>query len=231
LQAMDEGLRPRIKTVACLFSDIRGFTERSRNLDGFLAHGALPNIRECTEIVEQHRGIPRLIGDLVFAYFDDPFIERNLANAINAGFLMLQATAEWNLRQLDPNRVTRHVLISVGECLVGNIGGFDSSREITALGSPVNVLSRIDALTKDPLLKTRLHSDTIILTAAAAAQVRQHQSTIILKEIDLKELGLTIRDFPEEKSIWLAEPGISRNDGELTGPHHAENELERRASL
>jgi class 3 adenylate cyclase len=205
LQAMDEGLRPRLKIVACLFSDIRGFTQRSRDVDGFLAQGALPNIRDCTDIVEAHRGIPRLIGDLVFAYYDGEAPEENLRHALESGFALTQRTTEWNRTQPLATRVNRYVLISYGECLVGNIGGFDSSREITALGSPVNILSRIDPLTKEPSLKAVLKPEAIILTRAAAVAARRCGLGVRLTEIDLKSLDLSMRDFPEETSIWLAE--------------------------
>lgn len=206
LQAMDEGLRPRVRTVACVFSDIRGFTQKSKDLAGYLANGALPNIRDCTEIIEEHRGISRLIGDLIFAYFDGTSAKENVQNAIRSGMLLARRTHEWNLLQPPQNRIHRHVLISYGEALVGNIGGLDSSREIKALGTPVNILARIDALTKDPGLAPYLSPDALILTRAASEHVRVHLPEVKLREINLAELGLSIRDFPEETSLYLAFP-------------------------
>ena len=42
------------------------------------------------------------------------------------------------------------MLIANGDAIVGNLGGYGSPVETAALGSPVNLLSRIDEITKLP---------------------------------------------------------------------------------
>lgn len=201
-EALEDALRPRLKVVACVFSDIRGFTERSKDLTGYLVESALPNIRSCTELVEAHRGIPRLVGDLVFGYFDARSPEENICDALACAVQLVRKNAELNRRENLP-AVKRHVLLSFGDAVVGNIGGHDSSREITALGSPVNILSRIDALTKDPKLAPHLPPDCVIVTGAAAAVLRGCFPELRLERVDLRALQVELRDFPEEEALWL----------------------------
>jgi class 3 adenylate cyclase len=202
-QAMEEALRPRVKTVACLFSDIRGFTPKSKDLDGFVLRSALPEIRIATEIVEKHRGVPSLTGDLIFAYFDDAAAEVNVLNALRCARELLQENARHNQSLSEKEIVKRFVLFSYGEALVGNIGGHDASREITALGSPVNVLSRIDALTKDPRLHADLGPDSVIATQRAARAAAELLGNLDAQKVDLHGRRIFIRDFPEEDAIWL----------------------------
>src|SRR5262245_22608377 len=63
LQAIEEVLRPRRRDIACMFSDIRGFTRSTQGLgDAFLDEMVIPNVKECTLAIERNGGIPRKIG-------------------------------------------------------------------------------------------------------------------------------------------------------------------------
>ena len=205
LQAMDDVLKPEIRTIACLYSDIRGFTHKSKDLKGFTANSALPNIQQCTDLVETHRGISRLIGDLVFAYFDDSVPTENISHALKCAFALVDANEQWNKSVSDENAVRRFVLLSFGDAVVGNIGGHDGAREITALGSCVNVLARIDSLTKDQALVQHLDYKNVILTEAAARSAQSVFPELQMSRLDLTELGVSIRDFSEETGLWLIE--------------------------
>ena len=105
--------------------------------------------------------------------------------------------------------VTRYILLSSGEAIVGNLGGLDSSIEITALGSPVNFLSRLDSLTKDPMLSSTLNSGDILVSASTHALISQLGITLDCQRIDISDLGVKIRDFPEATSIYRIEPSDS----------------------
>ena len=135
LQAMDEVLQPQQKEICALFSDIRGFTEGTKDLDRFINHGVLPNVRECASAIESNQGIPRKIGDLIFAYFDDRNKYINLIRSIRAGMEIAKVNQAFNENNSNGVEIRRHILIATGEAIVGNLGGMDSSIEITALGS------------------------------------------------------------------------------------------------
>ena len=202
LQAMDEVLAPKKVEISCIFSDIRGFTNQTKTTEGFLEKGVLPNVRACTSVIEENRGIPRKVGDLVFAYFDSDNKYTNLLRCLRAGSQLIKINSDFNDSE---NNVTiqRHVLISSGEAVVGNLGGLDSSIEITALGSPVNFLARLDELSKEPPLQECLGERFLIVSNASKLLIDQMDLPISAEALELEESDLSIRDFPEETTIWL----------------------------
>ena len=60
------------------------------------------------------------------------------------------------------------MLIANGDAIVGNLGGYDSSIEITALGSPVNLLSRIDEITKLPRFREVVRESDLVFCPTTA---------------------------------------------------------------
>ena len=202
LQAMDEVLSPKQKEISCIFSDIRGFTHGTKNTEGFLENGVLPNVRACTSVIENNHGIPRKVGDLVFAYFDHDNRYINLLRCLKAGSQLIKTNSKFN-DNTDSVSIQRHVLISSGEAVVGNLGGLDSSIEITALGSPVNFLARLDELAKEPLLEEYLSKQFLIISKASKLLIDKMELPIPMEELDLALNDLSIRDFPEENGLWL----------------------------
>ena len=169
LQAIEEVLRPRHREIACLFSDIRGFTRATQGKGGvFLDEGVIPNVKECTYAVERSGGIPRKIGDLLFAYFDQPNPQDNLIRCFKAAVDLIQVNTEFNQARPDQEPINRYVLITSGDAVVGNLGGFDSSIEITALGNPVNFLSRIDEATKHSAIRGLITNRHIVMDKGTA---------------------------------------------------------------
>jgi len=203
LQAVDEVLRPTHRSVACLFSDIRGFTQATKNSPAFLGEGVIPNVRQCNAVIEQYHGIPRKIGDLIFAYYDDPNPYVNLIHCISSGFEISEANKRFNEAQRADTRIRRYVLISNGEAIVGNLGGYDSSIEITALGSPVNLLSRIDEVTKLRQFRSRVGETDLVLCPSTARLLDHLELGCSLRRLDLDEINVIIRDFEEMKTLWL----------------------------
>lgn len=211
LEAIYGVLRPTRCDIACLFSDIRGFTENSKNLDAFIKDSVVPNIKECTDALEEFGGIPRKIGDLLFAYFDNKSVHLNLIRAILSGLEVAQINDRHN-RTVTNQDIERYILISTGEAIVGNIGGFDSSVEITALGSPVNFLSRLDELTKQPQLRNLLKSSDLVICDRSMKLLRELRISPSTTTIDLDELGLSIRNFPDVKRIHTMRPSQANID-------------------
>jgi len=218
LQAIDEVLRPREKEIACLFSDIRGFTQGSRDLQGFVNKGVIPDVKKCSDSIEAHGGIPRKVGDLVFAYFDDDVVHRNLIRAVAAGISIARLNEDLN-STLSAQKIRRYILITTGDAIVGNIGGLDSSIEITALGSPVNFLSRVDELTKSPQLMLILQPSDILLSEVAMAHLMEMNIRVESTKISLKSLGLSLRDFPKEETLYTIRATEANYDA-IMGPYN-----------
>ncbi|MCZ6642418.1 MAG: adenylate/guanylate cyclase domain-containing protein [Gammaproteobacteria bacterium] len=211
LQAAIEVLKARKTNVACLFSDIRGYTLGSKDLDAFVNKSMLPEMKACSDKIEEHFGIPRKIGDLIFAYFDDESNDRNTLRAINAGMEIARLNQDMNATVTE-SEIRRYILISTGEAIVGNLGGLDSSIEITALGSPVNLLSRLDDLTKDPIMVDLLNPGDLIVCQNTFSILERLGIGLDCEIIDLCSLGLAVRDFPETQIIYRIEPNDKNYD-------------------
>ena len=205
LEASVEVLRPQSKMITCLFSDIRGFTLGSKNLESFVGKSVLPEIKACSEAIETNEGIPRKIGDLIFAYFDGSVLEKNVVRAILSGIRIAELNKDIN-ETLSEEEVHRYILIGSGEAIVGNIGGANSSVEITALGSPVNFLARLDDATKAETLAKQLNPGDLVLCSNTTRELKGIVHQLPLTEISLQECNVTIRDFPEVDRIYVLRP-------------------------
>ena len=204
LQAIEEVLRPRQRDIACLFSDIRGFTRSTQGKgDVFLDEGVIPNVKECTYAVERSGGIPRKIGDLLFAYFDQPDPKDNLLRCLKAALDVVEVNNNFNSSRPAQDPINRYVLITSGEAIVGNLGGFDSSIEITALGNPVNFLSRIDEATKHPAIRHRITNRHVVMDERTAKELSIILPDFKPEQLNLTELGVQIRDFESVDRIFL----------------------------
>ena len=205
LQAAVEVLRPRETQVACLFSDIRGYTQGSKDLQAFVHNSVLPEVKACSDLVEDNHGIPRKVGDLIFAYFDNEEINRNILNSMMAAMGIARLNEDMNSTLVE-TQIRRYILLSSGEAIVGNLGGLDSSIEITALGSPVNFLSRLDDLTKEPAISELLNPGDIIACENTVVSLKNLGLNLDTTEIDVHALGLKIRDFPETRHVYRIQP-------------------------
>lgn len=211
VEATVEAFKARRVDVACLFTDIRGFTQESKDIDRFINESVLPEVSACSESIEDYDGIPRKIGDLIFAYFDAESIHINLVRCLAAGLSIAKINASMNATS-SAVRIERYILISAGEAMVGNFGNMSSSLEITALGSPVNLLSRVDELTKEPAMKNILDHGDLLIDQRCYDELQRINSPVQSELIDLRALNLSIRDFPEEKRLYRIPPTDMNSD-------------------
>lgn len=198
-------LQPRKLEVSCLFSDIRGFTQGSKHLDAFISESVLPEVKAASSRIEEFDGIPRKIGDLIFAYYDDPDVHKNSIRALLSGIELSRLNQAMNETRL-AIEINRYILVATGPAIVGNLGGTDSSVEITALGSPVNFLSRLDDSTKLPQFAKELLPGDLIVCARTAEILSEMGLAKYLREIDFASLDIEIRDFPETKKVFVCKP-------------------------
>jgi class 3 adenylate cyclase len=202
-QAMNEVLRIRRRNIACIFSDIRGYTNSSKS-DTFLDELAIPNMKHATSLVETNGGIPRRIGDLIFAYYDSDDFVSNFKNAVNTCLDIYEMNdRQSQTQQTNEASLKRYILLDVGEARVGNFGSIDSSLEITALGSCVNRAARIDEITKNKIFVDQLGNTAIVMSDNAGRLLKTLYPEAPVHPIDLAAHGIQIRDFPEEVSVWV----------------------------
>ncbi len=203
LQATDEVLRPRTTKITCLFSDVRGFTKGVGDLRGYVSQSLLPNLKASTMAVERFHGISRKIGDLIFAYYDSENQDENIINVVKSAVEMSNINNEMNQQLPKEFMVRRFILISGGDAVVGNLSGYDSTIEITAIGKPVNCLSRIDEITKNKALRENLIEGDIMITPEMIPDLLKVFPGLDLSLISLSAMGLKIRDFEEIEELYL----------------------------
>jgi adenylate cyclase len=139
--------------VSILFQDIRGFTSLSESLDPVALLRVLNQFfTEVVAAVEAEGGVVKqFTGDGVMALFGAPQVRPDhTERAVRAGLGIVNRLARLNiLLQADgmsPLRIG--IGIHTGEVVAGLIGP-DERVEYGVVGEPVNLASRIEALTKE----------------------------------------------------------------------------------
>jgi adenylate cyclase len=131
------------QTLTVMFTDLAGFTSLSERL----MEGVVPvlsrYLEETTSAVVAHRGtIDKFIGDAVMAFWGAP-----MANSEHAADACAAALAAVRRLATGGSGLRMRVGINTGVVLVGNIGSSDRL-SYTAIGDPVNVASRLEAVNK-----------------------------------------------------------------------------------
>lgn len=140
------------REMTVLFSDVRGFTTVSEQLDAReLAQLMNRFLTQQTAVIQQYRGtIDKYMGDAVMAFWGAPLPDgEHAAHAIEAGRQMLKA-----VRELDQEFAARGwprleigVGVNTGRMNVGNMGS-TFRMAYTVMGDAVNLGSRLEGLTK-----------------------------------------------------------------------------------
>ncbi len=157
VEEMDESgeeisLEGESRDMSVLFSDVRGFTTLSENLDAReLTHLMNEFLTPITKVIQEHRGtIDKYMGDAVMAFWGAPLTDdQHARHAVTAGLRMIDAVHdlkdEFEKRGWPPIAVG--VGVASGEMNVGNMGS-EFRIAYTVMGDVVNLGSRLEGLTK-----------------------------------------------------------------------------------
>ncbi len=139
--------------ITVLFSDIRGFTSISEQIEPKQVITLLSDyLGQVTNIVFKHGGtVDKFIGDTVMAIFGAPnSYEDDAFRAVGAGLDMIKLaeslSPKWS--KLIGSSLKIGVGINTGDAVVGSIGS-EVRSDFTAIGDTVNLASRLEALTKE----------------------------------------------------------------------------------
>jgi len=144
--------QPKSAKLTVFFSDIRGFTKLSQQLDREEMIEILnAYLARMTEIVFAHGGVlDKFIGDAVMVFFGEPqplAVEEQALRAVRMSFQMLAAVDElkaslWKSYAESP--VAIGIGINTGFVTVGHVGTKERM-EYTVLGANVNLAARLEA--------------------------------------------------------------------------------------
>lgn len=197
------------RTMTVFFSDVRGFTGLSEQLDPQQLT-RLMNIylTHMTEIIYRHRGtVDKYIGDAVMAFWGAPLEDpdhalRALDAALEMDRVMPRINEELAEQGLPPIAVGMG--INTGVMNVGNMGS-SYRMAYTVMGDAVNLGSRLEGLTKFygvPLVvsgETAAHVDCYTFMVLDLVQVKGRAEPVTLYQ----PLGRT--DVLDQRAIALAE--------------------------
>lgn len=178
--ARDPGLGGIEQVITVMFVDIRGFTNRSASQTAGETVALLNEfLRVMVQVVEEHHGgmVNKFLGDGFIALFgigDHLDATLHADRALAAGREMLVALVDLNERLKADGKQPLAIGIGLhtGPAIVGSIGS-PQRLEFTAIGSAVNLASRIESLTKTV-------GETLLLTAATHDALRRREG---LKEL------------------------------------------------
>lgn len=142
-----------IRQMSVLFTDVRGFTSISENMEPkALTTYINAFLTPLTQVIHNNRGtIDKYMGDAIMAFWGAPLKDpQHARNALNAGMDMLQAIKKLNEKFQANNQpeIKIGIGINTGEMNVGNKGS-EFRVDYTVLGDAVNLGSRLEGLTKN----------------------------------------------------------------------------------
>jgi adenylate cyclase len=140
------------REMTVMFTDIRGFTSISENLEPQELTELMNRFLDwVTKIIHQHQGtIDKYMGDAVMAFWGAPLHDQAHADhAISAALAIIPALQEFNLKQTERGwpEIIIGIGINSGNMCVGNMGS-NFRMAYTVLGDAVNLGSRLEGLTK-----------------------------------------------------------------------------------
>ncbi|MEB3282815.1 MAG: adenylate/guanylate cyclase domain-containing protein [Lyngbya sp.] len=190
------------KEVTILFSDIRGYTTITENLDASDVVALLNQYFETmVEAVFHHEGtLDKFIGDALMAVFGAPLpLRQNHAwMAVKSALDMRKRLKEFNDSRPNEPQIRIGIGMSSGEVVSGNIGS-QKRMDYTVIGDGVNLSSRLEQLTKtygcDIILSEmtyQLCSDKIWVRELDRVRVKgKNQAVSIYELIDARSELLT----------------------------------------
>lgn len=143
-------LRGEKREISVLFSDIRGFTLMTEQLEPTEVVATLNAYFSCMiDVIYTYEGtLDKFLGDGIMCIFGAPIDQPDHATRVaRTALAMKHALAEFNTQQLANNKPILEVGIGIntGDAVVGNVGS-EKRLEYTAIGDHVNLAARLQSV-------------------------------------------------------------------------------------
>jgi class 3 adenylate cyclase/HAMP domain-containing protein len=193
------------RTVAVLFSDIRGFTRLSSAMSPPAVFEMLNDyLGRMGRPIDGNGGfVDKYIGDAIMALFDDEHTD-GLLDAIVGMRRELAALNAERVRAGLP-AIEHGIGAHSGEVVMGTIG-FASKIESTVIGDAVNVASRVEALTKE-------RGQAVLVTEAVVARLREPARFRLRKEAE----GVLLRGREQPVVLYSIDESAEAEASEASG--------------
>ncbi len=199
------------RALSVLISDIRGFTAFSEGLPSSQVVESLNRyFGLMVDAVDRNDGIvDKYMGDSLMAFFGAPVANpESPQNAVMTAFQMLSALDEFNAWQTGRGRMPFRIGIAVNHGLVtvGNIGS-DRKMDYTVVGDMVNVVSRLEGLTK-------IYRQPVLITESVRRSISGRFPVRMVDRVQVmgRERGL---------DIWTVVPDIDADQELAWKAYHA----------
>jgi adenylate cyclase len=183
------------KELTILFSDIRGFTTISEQMDPQKIVAVLNEyLSQMSDVIFKHKGtIDKFIGDAIMTIFGAPISQKDHADrGCRVALDMVSSLEEFNKAQEAAGEAPLQIGIGLntGEMTVGNIGSAKRF-DYTVIGDAVNLGSRLESLTKyfgvDILVsestKQACTTDEFVFRELAAVKVKGKDNAVIVYQL------------------------------------------------
>ncbi len=201
VHALDSVLRLRRSKIAVLYSDLRNYSRRSDDLE-FVSKIVIPSASNIIDQVESNGAVAKVIGDGIFSFYSDQDPEESILRALRDAWMCAEDEFVDSQSKSDFS-FSRHFTVTFGEAYVGNIGS-KAHKDMSVIGRPANMASRIDGLTKNEhvagFIGKRPH---VLLSSDARNSLIGIAPDLHIEDFSLTSHGIEIRSYEAESAIHL----------------------------
>jgi adenylate cyclase len=181
--------------VTLLFSDIRGFTTISENMEPDRIVSMLNRYFSLwSDVIFKYDGtIDKFVGDAVMALWGAPLrVEDHARKAVLAACEMVHRLPELNRELEAEGYQPLHIGIGIntGEAILGNIGS-ERKLDYTVIGDTVNLASRVEGLTKQ-------YACDILITEFTYEELGGEVPCLPIDEVKVKGKDIPVKIFKVE---------------------------------
>lgn len=211
-KALSQITRQEKRFCGIMEADIRNFTKMFGH-ESELEVAQL--ISRCfTEITDigQDLAVIKPVGDALFMYCDDEYGQESaVPNILALAVFFVHSLARVNnvLATRGKEPLNFGIAVHAGEAVYGNLAS-ETLIDPTIIGIDVNKTARLEELTKNPEVQDIIGINAILLSEEAVQLGQSFISRRLLIPVDLEELQLSVRDFPDVKKVYALPGGSAK---------------------